>query len=168
MTADQFDVGPLDVGEIDELIALAGSIWRAHYPAIISMAQIEYMLAQRYTPEVLHAELKRDGLWWDRVRLNGCMAAFASYFVATADAMKLDKLYVDPALQRRGLGRVLVGRAVATARSRRCKSLTLAVNKRNSQAVAAYEKQGFTIIESVVKDIGGGFVMDDYIMGRDV
>jgi diamine N-acetyltransferase len=167
MTADDVDVGPLEFSEIDELIALAGRIWRAHYPAIISTAQIEYMLAQRYTPDVLRADLERDDLWWDRVRLNGCMAAFASYFQA-ADAMKLDKLYVDPRLQRQGFGQCLLERAVAKARGRHCKRITLAVNKRNAQAIAAYGKHGFKIVESVIKDIGGGFVMDDYVMSRDV
>lgn len=168
MTAERLEVGRLSAGEIDELIALARRVWYAHYPAIISTAQIEYMLAQRYTPEVLRGELKRDDLWWDRVRLNGCMTAFASYFLAGADAMKLDKLYVDPACQRQGLGGRLLERALAMARSRQCNRLMLAVNKRNSQAIAAYGKHGFRTVESVVKDIGGGFVMDDYVMSRDV
>jgi ribosomal protein S18 acetylase RimI-like enzyme len=40
----------------------------------------------------------------------------------------------------------------------------LAVNKHNAQAIAAYRKNGFRVADAVVKDIGGGFVMDDYIM----
>jgi hypothetical protein len=40
------------------------------------------------------------------------------------------------------------------------------VNKRNASAIAAYRKHGFDVRESVVKDIGGGFVMDDYIMEK--
>jgi hypothetical protein len=44
----------------------------------------------------------------------------------------------------------------------------LAVNKRNENAIAAYAKHGFAIVESVVKDIGGGFVMDDYVMSMHV
>ena len=37
---------------------LAGTIWRQHYTAIISVAQIEYMLAARFTNEALHAAKK--------------------------------------------------------------------------------------------------------------
>lgn len=33
-------------------------------------------------------------------------------------------------------------------------------------AIAAYRKYGFTVREEVVQDIGGGFVMDDYIMEK--
>ena len=38
------------------------------------------------------------------------------------------------------------------------------MNKNNKNTIEAYKKWGFTIIDSVVTDIGNGFVMDDYIM----
>lgn len=165
---DGVDLAALAAEEVDELIALAGRIWRAHYPAIISSAQIEYMLAQRYTPAVVHAELARDDVWWDRVRIDGIMTAFSSCLLTDAGEMKLDKLYVDPAYQRGGLGGMLIAHACRRARTHGCRTLTLAVNKRNAAAIAAYRKQKFEIVESVVKDIGGGFVMDDYVMSRHV
>jgi ribosomal protein S18 acetylase RimI-like enzyme len=42
----------------------------------------------------------------------------------------------------------------------------LQVNKRNEPAIAAYLKAGFHIEKEAVFDIGGGFVMDDYLMAR--
>ena len=168
-TAEGVELGALEADEVDELIALASAIWRAHYPAIISAAQIEYMLAQRYSPAVVHAELVRDGVWWDRARINGTMAAFASCLKTAADGeMKLDKLYVHTGYQRRGLGGLLIARARERARGCGCRKLSLAVNKRNASAIAAYRKQGFEIVDAVVKEIGGGFVMDDYIMSCHV
>ena len=44
----------------------------------------------------------------------------------------------------------------------------LTVNKHNRNAIAAYGKYGFRVAESVVKDIGSGFVMDDYVMNKEV
>ena len=162
-------IAALTAADIDQLCALAGEIWRAHYAAIISPAQIEYMLAQRYNAAVVRDELMRGDLWWDQLLVDERMAGFSSYFLLhDAPAMKLDKLYVHPASQRRGYGRMLIDRAVTIARAYGCEMLTLAVNKRNAPAIAAYQKQGFTIAESVVKDIGGGFVMDDYVMRLDV
>ncbi len=162
-------VAALTPHDVDELCALAAAIWRAHYPAIISPAQIEYMLAQRYNPAVVREELTRGDLWWDKLCVNGRMVGFASYFLQhNARAMKLDKLYVHPAHKRQGYGRMLVDRAVTVARAYGCDALVLAVNKRNAGAIAAYESAGFTIAESMVKDIGGGFVMDDYVMRLDV
>ena len=159
-------VAPADV---DRLCALAAEIWRAHYPAIISAAQIEYMLAQRYNPALLREELQRGDLWWDQLLVDNKMTGFGSYFLtAHPGEMKLDKLYVHHDHQRRGYGRMLLDRAVTIARAYGCETLVLAVNKQNRTAIAAYQKHGFAIVDSVVKDIGGGFVMDDYIMTKDV
>jgi len=155
--------------DVETLVALAREIWRAHYPAIIGTAQIEYMLAQRYDPLVVRGELGRDGIWWDKLVVGEEMAGFASYFLTSVPGeMKLDKLYVHPRHQRRGYGGGMIVRACAVARERGCGRLALAVNKGNRGAIDAYLKQGFHVAGAAVKDIGAGFVMDDYIMVKPV
>ena len=166
-TPPRVEIRPLAAADIDTVGALARAIWYAHYPAIISTAQIEYMLDERYAPHVLRAELERPGIWWDLLLLGGVCKAFSSYFLTErADEMKLDKLYVHPDSQRSGYGGRLIERAWARVLAEGCSRLVLAVNKRNVNAIGAYHKHGFAIEQAVVKDIGGGFVMDDYIMVR--
>lgn len=156
-------------GDAAAISALAREIWYPHYSAIISRAQIEYMLAQRYDPEVIRGELARGDAWWDKLLVNDLMTGFASCFLTeTPGEMKLDKLYVHHDHQRKGYGGMLLDRVLGIARAHGCTTLMLAVNKHNQTAIAAYTKYGFRIAESVVKDIGGGFVMDDYIMVKDV
>lgn len=46
--------------------------------------------------------------------------------------------------------------------------MILSGNKRNAKAIAAYQRNSFVIADSVVTDIGNGFVMDDYIMAKDL
>lgn len=162
---DRVRIEPLGADDVERLAALAREIWYAHYPAIISVAQIEYMLAERYSAGTVLAELQRDGLWWDKLIVAGAMEGFASYFLTGVPGeMKLDKLYVHPRLQRRGYGGMMIARAGAIARSRGCSRLMLAVNTSNRSAIDAYLKHGFHVADAAVKDIGGGFVMDDYIM----
>lgn len=162
-------VEALSAADVEPLYALAREIWYAHYPAIISTTQIEYMLEQRYNTETVRAELQRDDLWWDKLLVDDTMAGFASYFLTGAPGeMKLDKIYVHPRLQRHGYGGMMIARACEVARSRGCKRLVLAVNKNNRSAIDAYLKHGFRIADAVVKDIGEGFVMDDYIMEKPV
>ena len=168
-TPPPVEVRSLREADIEAVGALAREIWRAHYPAIITMAQIEYMLDERYAPSVLRAEMQSTGLWWDVLLQAGRPAAFSSYFLTERPGeMKLDKLYVHPDSQRRGYGARLIERACACARVHGCSRLVLAVNKRNDNAIAAYRKHGFAIEQAAVKDIGGGFVMDDYIMVRSL
>jgi ribosomal protein S18 acetylase RimI-like enzyme len=143
-------IAPVEPGDAERIAALAREIWLAHYPGII-------------------AELQRDGVWWDKLLLGGEIIGFSSCFLTGEPGeMKLDKLYVRQDCQRRGYGGRLIGRAVAVARAQGCSRLVLAVNRNNLSAIAAYGKHGFRIRDTAVKDIGGGFVMDDYIMEKAV
>jgi ribosomal protein S18 acetylase RimI-like enzyme len=164
---DDVSIVPLRAADVPLLAALARDIWRAHYPGIISGAQIEYMLAERYDEAVIRAELEAENVWWDVLKRDGRMAAYVSYGLTdVAGEMKIDKLYVQA--QRRGDGGRLINHVAAVAARRGCKRLTLAVNRHNQSAIAAYHKHGFHIARTSVRDIGGGFVMDDYIMVREM
>ena len=162
-------IEPLAPEDAAELCDLARTIWRAHYPAIIGDAQTEYMLAQRYDPQVVRAELEHDDVWWDVVRENGTIVGYASTLRGAAPGeLKLDKLYVHPERQRRGYGGMLIAEARRRASALGLSTLTLAVNKNNAAAIAAYLKHGFRIADSVKVPIGGGFFMDDYVMQSPV
>ena len=162
-------IAPVRQDEIETLCVLARTIWRQHYPPIIGTAQTEYMLAQRYDAQTITAELARADIWWDALSEDGSIVAFASSFPAeTHAAFKLDKLYVHPERQRQGYGSALLEHTCERARRMGYSKVVLAVNKRNVNAIRAYSRYGFAIAEAVVKDIGGGFVMDDYVMEKSV
>jgi diamine N-acetyltransferase len=162
-------IAPVVDEDAERIASLAGEIWRRHYPGIISAAQIEYMLKQRYEPRVIRAELQCADMWWDKLLAGAAMVGFASYFASGQPGeMKLDKLYVHQDHQRKGYGGMLLAHVCGCARSQGFSRLVLAVNKRNRAAIAAYLKHGFQVKGAVVKDIGRGFVMDDYIMERNV
>lgn len=149
---------------LTEIAALAGVIWRAHYPGIISPEQIDYMLARMYRVETLRGELA-SGIHWFRAVVDGELRGFASVGPTdTATEFKLHKLYVHPDWQRHGLGSALLKNCEATARTHGATALILNVNKCNTAALDVYRQRGFVIRESIMADIGGGFVMDDYVM----
>jgi diamine N-acetyltransferase len=158
-------ISALTTSEVRAVAALARRAWQDAYADIITQAQIDYMLAQRYNAPRLLDELAAPGIWWDKASVDGRLVAFASTLLGpAAREMKVDKLYVDPQWQRRGIGGRLLdhlaGRALAQGRD----TLLLAVNKRNERAIAAYRKHGFSVREAVCVDIGNDFVMDDFIM----
>ena len=54
------------------------------------------------------------------------------------------------------------------ANKHKLQSISLTVNKQNTDAIRAYEKMGFVNTESLVTNIGGGFVMDDFKMVKEI
>ncbi|HEV3239094.1 MAG TPA: GNAT family N-acetyltransferase [Casimicrobiaceae bacterium] len=153
--------------DLSAVAELAGVIWRKHYPGIITPEQIEYMLARGYARDALRRFLTEEGAGLDLAYVNERFAGFAAYHRADhPDELKLDKLYVHQELHSRGVGRRLIEVTAAAAIAQQRVTLVLNVNKNNAQAIRAYERNGFAIREAVVVDIGGGFVMDDYVMAK--
>ena len=160
-------VGLLRDDEVEALQRLAEAIWRINYQTLISPEQIEYMLAQRYQPALLR-QLLAHGDRFFAARAGGELVGFAHVFRTDPNQCKLDKLYVRHDLQRHGIGALLLGAVEDYAREQSCEHLSLRVNKQNHQALAAYQKYGFSRESDVIEDIGGGFVMDDYILTKSL
>jgi len=155
--------------DLPAISQLAGVIWRACYPDIITHAQIDYMLARMYALDVLRDEIRSQGIRYDRLLLDGELAGFAAYGpTSEPGVIKLYKLYLLPELHGRGLGSLLLQQVEREVRAGGVRRWMLSVNKRNAKAIAAYQRNGFRIVESVVTDIGNGFVMDDYIMAKEL
>ena len=155
--------------DLPAIATLAGVIWRAGYRDIISSEQIDYMLDRMYALDTLRREIQHEGIRYDRLLVDGQFIGFAAFGPAgPAATFKLHKLYLHPDVQGRGFGSALLKHCEAEALQAGARQLILNVNKRNTRAIAVYQTNGFRIIEPVVVDIGGGFVMDDYVMSKEL
>lgn len=148
---------------VDAVSTLAREIWQVTYPPLISQGQIDAMLAARYAPEVIRAQLDDPAHAWWVARHDDALVGFA-HALTTPHDCKLDKLYVHSQRQRRGIGQQLFEATRQWAQLNGAQRIVLQVNRGNSQAIAAYQQYGFRIRESRVFDIGNGFVMDDHVM----
>ncbi|MEK0449292.1 MAG: hypothetical protein RL088_1560 [Verrucomicrobiota bacterium] len=149
--------------DIPQIRLLAHEIWHAHYPSIITVEQIHFMLEWMYSPAEIERQL-REGPHWEIAELHGQPIAFTSYGIESDGRVKLHKLYVATAHQRQGIGRELLAHVMTQAARLGGNEVWLQVNKRNTSAIEAYTKAGFHIEKEATFDIGHGFVMDDYIM----
>lgn len=151
------------IEDIPAVGELAQRIWRAYYPAIISPAQVEYMLDLMYSPKSLEKQLA-DGHRFFLLEQGGALLGYASAEPKESGRWHLHKLYVDQATARRGLGSRLLKHLEEALRP---KALTLTVNRHNVRAINFYFKEGFSIERVLDAKIGGGFVMEDFLMRRD-
>jgi len=159
-------IAAAQAAEIPVVQRLAQEIWRRHYPPILSLAQIDYMLERGYSDEALARFVVEPDAGLALAEVAEGVVAFAAWYRVDASTMKLDKLYVLPQRHHRGIGRALIEHVGGHAARAGCRALTLNVNRGNTQAVRAYEACGFAIRARGDFPIGGGFVMEDFIMVR--
>ena len=159
------DIRPITPPDVPAIAALAREIWKATYPGIITQEQIDFMLEQRYGHERLYDDLEDLHKWLDQAFHDGRRVGFAFSEIYKGE-FKLDKLYIHPDVQRRGVGGQLIAHVAERAKREGYPCLILQVNKRNVNAINSYKKYGFEVRTVTVDDIGGGYVMDDYVMEK--
>ena len=169
MPATPFAIEAASAADLPLIARLAHEIWHRHYPGIIAAAQIDYMLGRGYTNDALASYLAtRDAGLALAMRAEAAVGFVGWIPLQPGRTMKLDKLYVLPEHHRGGIGRALIEHVVEHARMAGCNAVTLNVNRGNVGAVRAYERCGFAIRERGDFPIGSGFVMEDWVMAREL
>ena len=149
--------------QIAAVAALARETWTQHYVPIIGAAQVEYMLAKFQSTEAIARQIAAEGYEY-------YLAPGAGYLALVPDPAKksllLSKIYVKAAARGTGLGRALAEFAERRCSELGCNELWLTVNRNNLGSIAFYERMGFRKTQTLVTDIGGGHVMDDWRMAK--
>lgn len=161
---------PASAAEVLLIRDLAERIWHESYSAMIPPEQIRYMLEWMYAPHKLEAEIER-GVHYAIIRRDERPIGYLAWEwnpSAPATAAFLNKLYLLPELQGQGLGQQALEHVLQTARDLGAPAIELRVNRMNHRAQRTYQRAGFVCVEARVTEIGAGFVMDDFILRREL
>ncbi len=151
-----------DVNDIATIREIANITWPVAYGSYISKEQLNYMLDMMYSDNSLLEQMNKGHQFYIAEQHNNPIG-FASVSKEEEKSCKLNKLYVLPTAQKTGAGKALLQKSIDYAISHVASCLYLQVNKQNN-AQHFYSKHGFTVREASILEIGGGYVMDDYIM----
>ena len=147
--------------DIEEVSEMAKEIWNEYFTPIIGSEQVKYMLTQFQSAKAINHQIN-DG--------------FRYYFIHDSDncgytginiednLLFISKLYIKSSHRGLGLGKKTLELLVSEASKNHCQDLYLTVNRYNLSTIAMYQKFGFEIEKPIIKDIGHGFIMDDYLM----
>ena len=142
---------------------LASKIWKVHYPAIIGQEQVDYMLAKMYSLESLTIQMIEQNHSFYLLEVEQTAQAYCSVSTDNRRDYFINKFYVDTERQRAGYGKAFLDYLQLAVAAH---SLSLAVNRKNVQAINFYFKNGFTIERCADFDIGEGYYMNDFIMRK--
>jgi GNAT superfamily N-acetyltransferase len=164
-------------GEIAVIADLAREIWYDYYIALIGRAQVDYMVAKfQSIPAMLeqiaqgysYFTIEQDAARPQNERIELSRRPLGYFAVSPQqDRLFISKLYLLQTERGRGTGRRALEFIERTATGLALDYLSLTVNKENP-SVVTYQRWGFKVVEAIVTDIGGGFVMDDFRMEKPV
>ena len=134
--------------DIMEVNKLAGLIWHEAYRGIVSREQIAYMIER-----------------FQSVRAITEQRAVGYCGVQPRDGrLFLSKVYLLHEVRGQGRFRQMLEYLRGLCREVGARTIWLTVNRRNERVIGAYRRAGFREVRAQVTDIGGGYVMDDYVM----
>lgn len=143
--------------------ALAHRIWWAHYPDIVTPAQIEFMLERGYSEPALIQQMAEGQVFHlvfgaEQTEPLG----YISISPKGPGAYFIHKYYLDGAQQGKGFGAQAFQQLLVQYPD--LLEVRLAVNRKNYKSINFYFKIGFTIHHCMDVDIGNGFFMNDFEM----
>jgi len=153
---------------IGEIRRIAHATWPISYKEMISADQIDYMLEMMYSENSLREQFAA-GIRFLICEWGELPAGFAGAGPKNESSKiwRLEKLYVMPELQSKGIGGALLDHVIKIAKKAEASTIELNVN-RNNKALIFYQRMGFEIHDSVDLPIGGGFFMNDYILHKKI
>lgn len=156
-----------DTKDIPIIRALTFAIWPQTYGHILTKGQLDYMLEMMYSPASLEQQMLKQQHNFIIAYEDEQPVGFASY--STKDnnttAYKLHKIYVLTSMQGKGTGKKILDYIIHAIQPAGAQTLELNVNRYNP-AKKFYEKMGFTVLKTEDIDIGNGYFMNDYVMGK--
>lgn len=149
--------------ELRRVAELADRIWHECFVDIISEGQIDYMVEKFQSLDAMCRQIEEQSYTYLAVYDGDDLCGYIAVKPEEDERFFLSKLYLRSDKRGNGIASQMLERVFAEARAAGKKSVYLTVNKHNDRAVAVYKSTGFELIDSVVTDIGSGYVMDDFI-----
>ena len=145
---------------------LAEIIWPSAYGTILSKEQLSYMLNWMYSIETLEKSFDKDNEFYCAFDKGLPLGFLELEFLSDeTSSIKLQKIYVLPSEQNKGIGENFLQVALQKAKNRGVRKIILQVN-RDNKAVQFYLKNNFCIISEEDFPIGNDYYMNDYVMEK--
>ncbi|CAN5192890.1 GNAT family N-acetyltransferase [soil metagenome] len=148
---------------------IAYQTWPTTFGEILSPAQIRYMLDMMYSLDSLKTQISEQKHVFLLAQETDSKAylGYVSYEFdyKSQPKTKIHKIYLLPASQGKGVGRLLIDKVAELAAEHENSTVSLNVNRYN-KAIQFYERMGFKVIDNETIDIGDGFLMEDFVMEK--
>ena len=158
------EIRKIHTDELNLIQEIAHKTWPSTFASILSPEQIDYMLNWMYSLDKLKEQTENGHDFYVFFSENEPVGFIGVELNTSTESLKIHKLYVLPNQQGKRIGQQLI---TFVEQLYTCKKLYLNVNRFNS-AVDFYFKLGFVIEREENIDIGNGYLMEDFVMRKEL
>ena len=157
-------------GQIDTLCAIAKTVWHETFDPILPPGQTDYMIDKFQSDHAVKDQMARQNYRYYLAKLEGEYAGFVGFAprYEGREETYLSKVYLLPKGRGHGVVKALFRLVEEATREEGLSKIRLTVNKKNTHAKEVYEHYGYRVVELAETDIGSGYVMDDFIMVKEL
>lgn len=141
--------------------SIAQEVMHETYDAVAAEGEVDYILNLQHTPEAI-GNFVSEGYTYKIIYLNGEEVGFYAFCLAKDcnesfnGGTYLSKLYVKDFAR----GKKMSTRIFASL----ARPIYLTVKQTGVRAINVYKHCGFKILQSVKRDMGNGYISDDFLM----
>lgn len=156
--------------QINSLCEIAERVWHLTYDSLLPDGQVEYMIEKFQSAHAVKDQMENLNYRYYMMICGGQNVGFIGFSprYEGREEMFLSKVYLLPEFRGHGAVKAAFSLLEEETRKEGLSKIRLTVNKGNTHAVEVYSHYGFETVEKVKTDIGEGFVMDDFIMVKEL
>lgn len=154
--------------DIQTIQKIALEAWYPTYEDILSPEQSAYMLEMMYSTESLINQMDNKQhfiLLYNEIVCVGFLSF--EFYSHSQKKLKIHKFYLLPDAKDKGYGKYLLSFVEDIASKNQCDIITLNMNKFNT-TYGFYLKMGFSKAREENIEIGGGYIMEDFVFEKDL
>lgn len=153
--------------DMPRLAELASRVWNEYFPCILTEEQIDYMVEKFQSLPAMTDQVEHQGYEYYFLCDGGEPVGYMG-IQPQEDKLFLSKLYLTKENRGKGYSSQAFSFLEEYSLKNGKKAIWLTVNKYNDHSIDVYRHRGFQTVRSQISDIGNGYVMDDYVMEKEI
>jgi len=155
-----------DSKDLKIICKLAQKIYFEHYKQFLSKEFITYWVDLYQSYENITQSIN-DGEKYFFIKDNDNILGYFSYKLEAGNRLFISKLYLKAKYRKKGYGKKCLNYLFDIAKTKQVKDIFLKTMRINP-TVKFYIKQGFKITDAVETNLGNGYILEDYILVKDI
>jgi ribosomal protein S18 acetylase RimI-like enzyme len=142
---------------------LAAEILHEVYDPIIPSEHTDYFLIEFQTEYAIRSQIENENFNYYLLNFDTKAVGYLG-IQKLGEKLILSKLYILKSFRGKKIGKEALEFVNRFATENRCNTIELTVNRENHNTVAIYQKNGFSIMQSIVNSFPNGHSVKDFEM----